>query len=362
MFRYAARCHVHRCLWNGKCNQKINFPHISSRHWFQSHWTSPWLTLLMSRSKSSQMSNEISAVNADRNAFALLRISMFISFRQYCFGSKWKNGFSFHFFLFQLVSLCSIVIQFAAIADRNMIIKDTKDPVTINLFSFIFAMGILVSFFKLMSDILVIYGAKKVSASRVACNMATIWSLAKKKKKTKQFIENCNCKHHSYRNEWIRRIICRFDRVVVYFLIPQQTTNEVSVWLIINLCSVLYSFVSMVFIYILFVEHDTTLDRKDVFVIELVLGIINGRWPSEQRILTNFAQLFLFSISQLHTFTCGIKCTCFRDNSIWMDELHSKVLYKVVPWPFKVKRKYRHERLQFNIRREMTPQFLCQTN
>lgn len=120
------------------------------------------------------MSNEISAVNADRNAFALLRISMFISFRQYCFGSKWKNGFSFHFFLFQLVSLCSIVIQFAAIADRNMIIKDTKDPVTINLFSFIFAMGILVSFFKLMSDILVIYGAKKVSASRVACNMATI--------------------------------------------------------------------------------------------------------------------------------------------------------------------------------------------
>lgn len=89
-------------------------------------------------------------------------------------GQSGKNGFSFHFFLFQLVSLCSIVIQFAAIADRNMIIKDTKDPVTINLFSFIFAMGILVSFFKLMSDILVIYGAKKVSASRVACNMATI--------------------------------------------------------------------------------------------------------------------------------------------------------------------------------------------
>lgn len=76
-----------------------------------------------------------------------------------------KNWFSSQFFHFQLVSMCSIVIQFAAIGDRDMIIKDTKDPVTINMFSFIFAMGILVSFFKLMSDILVIYGAKKVSVS-----------------------------------------------------------------------------------------------------------------------------------------------------------------------------------------------------
>lgn len=107
MFRYAARCHVHRCLWNGKCNQKINFPHISSRHWFQSHWTSPWLTLLMSRSKSSQMSNEISAVNADRNAFALLRISMFISFRQYCFGSKWKKWVFISFLSFS----AGVVVQ-----------------------------------------------------------------------------------------------------------------------------------------------------------------------------------------------------------------------------------------------------------
>lgn len=142
--------------------------------------------------------------------------------------------------------------------------------------------------------------------------------------------------------------IHQFDRMVVYFLIPQQTTNEVSVWLIINLCSVLYSFVSMVFIYILFVEHDTTLDRKDVFFIELALGILNGRWPNKQgTILSKFAQLLLFSISQLHTFTCGIKCTYFRASSIWMDELHSKVLYKVVPLPFKWR--YRLENLQFNI-------------
>lgn len=62
-----------------------------------------------------------------------------------------------------MVSLFSIIIQFAAIGDRDHIISD--NPVTINMFSFIFSMGILVSFFKLMSDILVIYGAKKVSGS-----------------------------------------------------------------------------------------------------------------------------------------------------------------------------------------------------
>lgn len=73
--------------------------------------------------------------------------------------------FHFHFFLsFQMVSLLSMSIQFVAIAERNEIMLNKEDPVSTNLFSFIFSMGILVSFFKLTSDLLVIYGAKNVSA------------------------------------------------------------------------------------------------------------------------------------------------------------------------------------------------------
>lgn len=62
-----------------------------------------------------------------------------------------------------MVSLLSMIIQFVAIAERDKIMLNKNDPSSTNLFSFIFSMGILVSFFKLTSDILVIYGAKKVS-------------------------------------------------------------------------------------------------------------------------------------------------------------------------------------------------------
>lgn len=184
-----------------------------------------------------------------------------------------------------------------------------------------------------------------------------------KKKKTKQFIEKCNCKHHSYCNEWMSRTyIYRFNGgfCLFIFLFPQQTTNEVSVWLIINLCSVLYSFVSMVFIYVLFVLHDTTLDRKDVFLIELVVGIINCEYfrtkhrPIRLKSLNCFVPIF-----QLSTFTCGIKCTYFRANSIWMDELHSKESYEVVPLPFKPGI---FDRKICIRRQKWRPQFLCQTN
>lgn len=143
--------------------------------------------------------------------------------------------------------------------------------------------------------------------------------------------------------------------ILFIFSFRQQTTNEVSVWLIINLCSVLYSFVSMVFIYILFMEHDTTLDRKDVLLIESVLCIINGWyfWSKHRR---NSHYGFV-SILQLHTFTCGIKYTSFRANSIWMDERRSKVYYKVAPLPFKRENPLR----KIAPDHKMTTRFLCQT-
>lgn len=67
----------------------------------------------------------------------------------------------------------SIIIQFYVICQRHQIIPVNNNEAE-EMFSFMFAMGILVSFFKLASDILVMYGARKVSASSVACNMAAI--------------------------------------------------------------------------------------------------------------------------------------------------------------------------------------------
>lgn len=91
----------------------------------------------------------------------------------YCFFSddstqtNKKNGFQFpRLSHFQLVSLFSMIIQFVAIAERDEIMLNKEDDASTNMFSFIFSMGILVSFFKLTSDLLVMYGAKKVSGSK----------------------------------------------------------------------------------------------------------------------------------------------------------------------------------------------------
>lgn len=131
---------------------------------------------------------------------------------------------------------------------------------------------------------------------------------------------------------------------------PQQTTNEISVWLVINLCSVLYWFLSMAFIYILFMGHDTTYDATDVLLIELVIGLINGayQWSDFNRriivdLFSDFAHVvFSFELFQLHSSTCGIKFTYSRANCIWTDEHHSKRLYRMVPKPFK------RNNMQFN--------------
>lgn len=56
----------------------------------------------------------------------------------------------------------------------------------------------------------------------------------------------------------------------------QQTTKEVSVWLIINLCAILYIFANMVFLYVLLVGHDTFIDKNTVLWIEATIFMWNG--------------------------------------------------------------------------------------
>lgn len=63
----------------------------------------------------------------------------------------------------------------------------------------------------------------------------------------------------------------------VYFQWIQQTTREVSVWLSINLCVIIYVFMIIVFLIDLLVLHETNIQQTYVFVLEGSLVIINGK-------------------------------------------------------------------------------------
>lgn len=69
-------------------------------------------------------------------------------------------------FLFQILTVCALLLQFTALAQQTQIMKNHDDQVGNNLFSFVIIMGIVVCFFKLLSDCMLIYGAKHVSHSK----------------------------------------------------------------------------------------------------------------------------------------------------------------------------------------------------
>lgn len=62
----------------------------------------------------------------------------------------------------QFASILALVCQFLFMAEQKHIMKNNVDQVGNNLFSFVLIMGIVVCFFKLISDGLLIYGATKV--------------------------------------------------------------------------------------------------------------------------------------------------------------------------------------------------------
>lgn len=63
------------------------------------------------------------------------------------------------------MAVVALVLQFTALAYQKDIMKNQNDQVGNNLFSFIAIMGIVVCFFKLLSDCLAVYGAINVSCT-----------------------------------------------------------------------------------------------------------------------------------------------------------------------------------------------------
>lgn len=71
----------------------------------------------------------------------------------------------FLFSFFQIMTVAALLLQFTALAQQTQIMKNHEDQVGNNLFSFVIIMGIVVCVFKLLSDCMLIYGAKQVSHS-----------------------------------------------------------------------------------------------------------------------------------------------------------------------------------------------------
>lgn len=61
------------------------------------------------------------------------------------------------------MTVAALLLQFGALGHQAQIMKDHEDQVSNNLFSFVIIMGIVVCVFKLLSDCMLIYGAKHVS-------------------------------------------------------------------------------------------------------------------------------------------------------------------------------------------------------
>lgn len=63
------------------------------------------------------------------------------------------------------MSFVTLCILFDALAEQGHILKNPKDENGKNLFSLVFVLGIIICFFKLLSDLLLIYGATIVSST-----------------------------------------------------------------------------------------------------------------------------------------------------------------------------------------------------
>lgn len=57
----------------------------------------------------------------------------------------------------------------------------------------------------------------------------------------------------------------------------QESTREVSVWLAINLCTIIYVLLIIVFVYDLLVGHETYMEFANVCILELILFSIDGK-------------------------------------------------------------------------------------
>ncbi|XP_031631211.1 uncharacterized protein LOC116345718 [Contarinia nasturtii] len=110
-----------------------------------------------------------------------------------------------------IASMLMLASQFILMALQKKVMLDETDKIGNNLYSFVMIMGIVVCFFKLISDCLLIFGAIK------------------------------------------------------------QTTREVSVWLAINLCTIIYLFITLVFIYDLLAVHKSNMDHQEVVILIVFL-------------------------------------------------------------------------------------------
>lgn len=64
------------------------------------------------------------------------------------------------------MTVAALLLQCTALSQQSQIMKNHEDQVGNNLFSFVIIMGIVVCVFKLLSDFMLIYGAKHVSHSK----------------------------------------------------------------------------------------------------------------------------------------------------------------------------------------------------
>lgn len=76
---------------------------------------------------------------------------------------------------------------------------------------------------------------------------------------------------------WVNDLNVHPFRKVISLLSPQQTTREVSVWLAINLCTIIYVFIITVFIYDMLVVHESYIEFSNVLILEGFLFITNGK-------------------------------------------------------------------------------------
>lgn len=138
-----------------------------------------------------------------------------------------------------------------ALVGRDKILLEDEHSAGHYLFSFIFVVGIAVNFFNFNADILLIVGTQNVSL--------------------KHNNKNCYFVSHFF--------FLLFS--IYYILYKQRTTREVSVWLTINLCNIIYTFISIVFLHILLIEHETTLQSSTAYTIEGSIFVINGKKSSQ---------------------------------------------------------------------------------
>lgn len=152
------------------------------------------------------------------------------------------------------MSFVTLCLLFDALAEQGNILKNPKDENGKNLFSLVFVLGIIICFFKLLSDLLLIYGATIVSCTIFGFFFGFCMGLCSR--------SICTSKVHRSMKLTRTRL--------------QQTTKEVSVWLIINLCAILYIFANMVFLYVLLVGHETLIHKNTVLWIEVTIFMWNG--------------------------------------------------------------------------------------